>query len=422
MRLRIRPDGFTGALMAVESIDDARAVLHGPGGCRTCHMILSRKLYPRMEKEGMSEYNLPFFYGQPRLPCTYLEENDYINGAYDIMKEALPIIGSKDDKMIVVIDSPGAALIGDNHQKAISECELDEKAFSIDESLISAPLSTGYDLTMRSVLEWLSPERTNVQERGVNILGMSILDKDWVNGVREIEGLIKMLDLDIISIPGAGCSTDDLKMSVNASLNIVIYPEFGLNLAEYYEKKYGIPYIISPYGAPIGFDATEHWIDCIAKTTSTDPKKALEHIGSYKKDVFNVFMGSRYKTVKLKGSSFSICGDASVVFPLTKWLYEYVSLTPVAVRTDPGSYQPYNDALKDFLDSKDLSESWNREPIESDLIFADGDTSMIMECSGLCNKGIDIGMPTTDHDNLIPRPMIGPKGAMYILDEIMRSV
>jgi nitrogenase molybdenum-iron protein alpha/beta subunit len=420
--MRIRPDGFTGALMAVEGIDDARAILHGPGGCRMCHMILSRKVYPRMEKMGMAEYNLPYFYGQPRVPCTFLEEHDYISGAYEIIKDALPIVGSKNDKMIVVINSPGAALIGDNHEKAISETGLKGRAFSIEESLISVPLSTGYDVTMKSILEWLDTKSTGKIPNSVNLIGMSVMDKDWKNGVRELKKTVELMGLNVLAVPGAGCSVSDLQRSVNASWNIVVYPEYGLNIAEYYKKKYGIPYIISPEGAPVGFDAIETWIRTIAESTSANPKKAMERVAAYKKDVFDTFMGSRYKTIKMQGASFSVCGDASVVYPLTKWLYDYLSLMPVAVATDPGSYQPHNDSLKDFLESIGMGGSWGQEPVESDFVFADGDSAMIMESSGTCLKGIDIGMPTLDYDCLIPRPILGAKGAMYIIDEIMRSV
>lgn len=420
--MRIRPDGFTGALMAVESIDDARAILHGPGGCRICHMILSRKVYPRMEEGGMSDYDLPYFYGQPRLPCTYLEEDDYINGAYSQISDALSVVSGKNDKMMVIINSPGAALIGDNHTKAVTETGLDDRAFPIDESLISVPLSTGYDHTMRSIVEWLSPNAGEKIPKTVNILGMSILDKDWKNGLKEIKRSIELLGLKIISTPGAGCTVEELNRSVNASINIVVCPEYGLETAEYYQRTYGIPYIISPDGAPIGFDATESWIRNVAEKTSTDPKPAIDRIRSYKNDVFHILMGSRFKTIKMRGSTFSICGDASVVYPLTKWLYEYLLLTPVAVNVDEGSSPDHEKRLKEFLDSIEMSESWGKEPIEgSDFIFADGDSAAIMETSGMCMKGIDIGMPTPEPGNLIPKPILGVKGAMYILDEIMKA-
>lgn len=420
--MRIRPDGFTGALMAVEGISDARAILHGPGGCRICHMILSRKSFPRLEVRGMSDYNIPYFFGQPRLPCTYVEETNYINGAYELVVDALPYVKSRGDNMITIINSPGAALIGDDHDKAIAEAGITDKAFYIEESLVSVPLSQGYDHTMASVIEWLSPKRKEELSNSVNILGMSTLDKDWNNSVREIKKSIELMGLEPICVPGAGCSVSDLKRSVNASFNIVVSPEFGLETAKFYEKEYNIPYIMSPSGAPVGFDSTETWIKAISKMTSADPTRALERIKRYKKGVFNSLMGSRFKTIKMRGSSFSICGEASIIYPLTKWLYDYLSIVPVGVVADPGSYQPCVDALKDFLSSIGRSSAWGKEPGEwSDFVFSDGNSSALAERAGHCGKGVDIGLPTIEYLSMIPRPIYGAKGAMYLLDEIMKD-
>lgn len=35
------PDGLTGSIMAVEGIADAAVFLHGPGGCRVRHTVIS---------------------------------------------------------------------------------------------------------------------------------------------------------------------------------------------------------------------------------------------------------------------------------------------------------------------------------------------------------------------------------------------
>ena len=421
--MRIRPDGFTGALMAIEGIHDARALLHGPGGCRIYHSVMSRNIYPRMEKDGTSDYNLPYFFGQPRIPCTYLDENDFINGARDKVSDALSVISGKEDGLIAIVDSPGAALIGDDHRSAISELGLSDRVLPLDESLISLPLSTGYDRTLISVLDWISPRMDAPRPGTVNLLGMSILDKDWKNGVREIKRSIELLGLEVISIPGAGCTLAELKDSVNASVNIVVCPEFGIEMAKYYEERYGTPYIISPSGTPVGLDSIETWIKTVADVTSKDPSSALKRISGYREELFHILMGSRFKSTRLRGAPFSICGDASIVFPLTKWLYDYLSMMPLAVFIDAGSYRPSEEGLKDFLKSIDAIDTFGKEPISgSEYVFADGNTAKMAEMSGVCRAGIDIGLPSIDHSNVLPRPILGAKGAMYIIDEIIGSI
>ena len=44
--MRTLADGFTGAVMAVESIRDAAVLVHGPGGCRVRHMVHSTAVFP----------------------------------------------------------------------------------------------------------------------------------------------------------------------------------------------------------------------------------------------------------------------------------------------------------------------------------------------------------------------------------------
>ena len=110
--MRTLPDGFNGAVMAVESIEDAAVFLHGPGGCRVRHMVHSSAVYPRMPPGTDADWLGPYYYGYPRVPASYLDEYDFINGAFYKLDEALPIVASKKPSLIVVINSPGAALIG----------------------------------------------------------------------------------------------------------------------------------------------------------------------------------------------------------------------------------------------------------------------------------------------------------------------
>jgi nitrogenase molybdenum-iron protein alpha/beta subunit len=110
--MRTLADGFTGAVMAVESISDAAVLIHGPGGCRVRHMVHSTAVFPRIERA--EDFSTPYYYGYPRVPATYLDDYDYVNGASYKLDEALERIGERDPAILVVVNSPGAALIGDD--------------------------------------------------------------------------------------------------------------------------------------------------------------------------------------------------------------------------------------------------------------------------------------------------------------------
>ena len=129
---RIVPDGFAGALMAVESFSDGRAVLHGPGGCRNYHNFMASRYYPRANTENPDRYAKRFFFGQSRLPCTYVDERDYIYGSHEKIEESLPVICSDDDSFLVFIRSPGAALIGDNITDIIDRLGYSDRAMAVE--------------------------------------------------------------------------------------------------------------------------------------------------------------------------------------------------------------------------------------------------------------------------------------------------
>ena len=257
--MRTLPDGFNGAVMAVESISDAMAFLHGPGGCRVRQMVHSTAVFPREDPDDVRGYFIPYFNGYPRVPATYLDEYDYINGAFYKVVEGLDVVNSKNPELVVIVNSPGAALIGDNHEKAIRDMGLQSKVMYMDESLVSMPMTSCYGHMLRAVLEFLEPSRDHPMEGTFILLGMTVLDKDWRAATEELSGLLESMGLKFICAPGAGASTTDLVESVNAEFAVVVSPESCEGLTEFYSE-HGVKVIRSPGGAPVGFDAVETWL------------------------------------------------------------------------------------------------------------------------------------------------------------------
>ena len=419
--MRTLPDGFNGAIMAVESIEDAAVFLHGPGGCRVQHMVRSTAVYPRLAPGSQEDYFDIYYYGYPRVPASYLDEYDFINGAFYKTSEALPILADKEPSLIVIINSPGAALIGDNHEKAIRDSGLENRAIYMDESLVSMPMTECYGHMLRAVMQHLAPERSEVLPGTVNLLGLSLYDKDWEAGKEDLCGLVESMGLKVLSTPGAGASIEDLKRSVRAEFNVVVCPEMCAGLLEYYESK-GVPTIRPSCGAPIGFTAVKEWVKAIAEATRKDPEPALDKVRRVERKVYDKFMGLKYNVLRMRGLPFSIAGTASVVRSITEWLYGYLSMIPIAVAVDPGADEKEVGLLKRFLEERDLLDSFGKEPPEdSDVVLCEGIAALTMaEATGCI--GIPIGYSCTGMDDIIPRPIYGIQGAMYILDELMHGV
>ncbi len=425
--MRTLPDGLTGAIMAIEGIPDAATFLHGPGGCRIRHMVLSSAVFPHDGRMGDDSapyyYNdiVPYYFGYPRVPASYLDEYDFINGAYYKSEEGLGTIAMNGPSIIVIIDSPGAALIGDDHSRAIRENGLEDRVMHTDESLASMPAPVACGHTLRRVMDFLDPPRDVVRKGTVNLLGLSVLDKDWRAAREELVGLVESMGLEVLCTPGADSPVKDLIGSMEAEFNVVVCPEMCAGLSHWYESR-GIPSIVSPAGAPVGFDALEAWIRTVAEVTGADPGPPLERIAKARRVVYDKFKGMRYNSMRIRGTTFSIAGIASVIRPLTEWLYSYLAMAPVAVAADEGSDPSESDMLGSFLGSKGFGDAWGREPVPCHMVLCEGITALSMKLSDQCLAGIPIGYSSMGLDDIIPRPVYGIAGAMYILDEILHGV
>ncbi len=419
---RTLPDGFVGAVMAVESISDALALLHGPGGCRVRFMVYSSAVFPRMRLEEHDDYFIPYFYGYPRVPATYLDEYDFINGAYYKLEEGLPIVDSKKPGLLVIINSPGAGLIGDNHEKAIKEAGMEDRAIWMDEALVSMPMTQGYDHTLLEIMEHLNPVKKETVKDTVNLIGMTVLDKDWEAAIEELKDNLESMGLKVRCVPGAGADLDALRDSVNSEYCAVVCPECCQALSGYYERM-GLKVIRPDAGAPVGFDATEAWYRKIAEVTGKDASVPLSRIAKARDKIYQKFVGMKYNALRIKGLTFCAAGIASVVRPLTMWLYDYLAMAPVAVDVDPGFDAREAELLKEFLESIDYGDSFGKEPFEgTEVVFSEGITALTMKLNGQCNIGIPIGHSSMGLDDVIPRPIYGIQGAMYILDEMLHGV
>lgn len=415
--MRTLPDGLTGAIMAVEGISDAAAMLHGPGGCRIRHMVVSAAVFPKDVDPGLS----PYYGGYPQVPATYLDEYDYINGAQYKSEEGLGEIGGRSPSLIVVMDSPGAALIGDDHSRSIADNGLEGIAMVLSEPTASVPATTMVGHTLREVMGFIDPPERAVRSGTVNILGLSTMDKDWRSARDEFLDIMGRLGLEVIAMPGAGSSVAELADSVNAEFNVVVCPEMCDGLVQWYEGR-GVPAVVSEKGAPVGLDATEAWIRAVAEAAGRDPEPALSASRRCRSLVRERFIGMRYNAMRLRGLTFSAAGPASVIRPLTEWLYGYLAMAPEAVVADDGSDPHQTEALRDFLESVGFGYAWDREPVRCGAVLCEGILASKMRIDGSCRAGIPIGYSSMGLDDILPRPVYGVRGAMYILDELLHGV
>jgi Nitrogenase molybdenum-iron protein, alpha and beta chains len=418
------PDGFIGTLLAIEGITDARAVLNGPTGCRGYPAYFSDRHYPREDFLNRGTLKELFFFGQPRIPYTYLDSEDYILGSTQKLQEILPLIAEKGATFLAIVNSPGASLIGDDLKRFLAEAHLDDICMAFEVAAYSRPFPEGFDMAITAVLKWLRLNHLPHIKKRVNLLGFSMFQKYWQGNIAEIMYLCELMGLSVVSVPGAGSSVSEIRESTTASFNIVIFPEYCRKTAEFYESEFGISSVYSPGGAPVGFDATEKWIKTIATATGCDPTPALEEIRKRRRYAYHQIARYNHEAGYPEGTTFAIRGDSSFVLPVTSWLYEYLGMVPVSVELMAGEDADTVDSLKEYLAANNFSEILGTRPalVKPDFYFGDGLSGKDLELSGRCRKSVEIFNRETGDVQFIQKAFLGGEGALWILEQIFTAV
>ncbi|MDD5144190.1 nitrogenase component 1 [Methanoregula sp.] len=418
------PDGFVGTLLAIEGIADARAVLNGPNGCRGYPAWFSDRHYPRENSLDRRTFEELFYFGQPRIPCTYLDSDDYILGATGKLREILPLVAAKGDTLLAVVNSPGASLIGDDLDRFLVEAGLSHVCMAIPGAAYSHPLPEGFDNAMVAVLRWLKLNRLPRLTDRVNLLGISMIQKYWQGNIHELTHLLSLMGLTVVAAPGAGSGVAGLRESVTASVNIVVFPEYAQKTAEFYEKEFGIPAIRSPDGAPVGFAATESWIRAVAAATGRDPAPALAEIRRQRTHACHQIARHHHEGGYPKGSSFAVYGDSSLVLPLTTWLYEYLGMIPVSVRCMAGGDSNVAGRIAGFLAEDAFSGVLDADPViaKPDFYFGSEIDGMDLALAGSCREIVGLYNRTSGEPEFVEQATLGGTGALWILERIFSAV
>ena len=410
----VRMDGFLSSIMAADSIIGCRAVMHGPGGCRTHTSRLSatRMLRDYEVREG------PFYFNHPRVPCTYVDDEDYVNGADYKVTELLDTVN--DAEVCVVIASPGTSLIGDDLNGAAYRSSFKGITVIPEYCHMSEPAHAGYDSTIADIVKSVCKKKPT-RKGTANILGLPIILEGWETTVSEFKGYLEAMGIEVLACVGAGCTVDELKESSAAEFNVSIFKEYCAETVSEYEQ-FGIKTIFSE--TPIGFASTKSWIHNAAQFFGVDPTPALEILHAAEIRASRVLKARLTEGFVARCATFSVQVDSSLVLPLTKWLYGYLSMFPECIAVCDWWDAEYRKELDEFLASVHCSGATSK-PIESsrcDVLLSDGLTAKIFEKKGICSIGIDVWLPSKHRMNFVDRPILGAKGAMRILDDIFYDI
>ena len=409
------PEGFIGSIMAFEGVRGSITAMNGPTGC---------KYYPASLAEAMTRrggfnpmmHDSRFYLGQSRLPCTYMDSNDYVSGCKARMEELWNDSTARGPSLICLINSPGASLIGEE-----LGFRSDIPVAAIEGPLPSSSFSEGYETANLAILQSLRPMREGCRERTVNLLGISVADTGWEDSVEDLRHLLSLCGIEVICSLGADCATEDIRRSGTAALNVAVHDERCLRTARWYESELGTPFFRSPEGAPIGFGPLRAWIEGICERLATDPSPALKAMkdarSRAKREISRL---DQYHGLP-RGSSFSLQGRPSLTLPILKTLHGYLGMVPVAVNvTEEG---PCKDAVEAYLTEIGCGDACTDVMYcPADIVVADGNTAANVLARGFAFNAVDIDPPGLVSVNIRKDALLGLDGTLRLLDRSLQGL
>ena len=120
------------------------------------------------------------------------------------------------------------------------------------------------------------------------------------------------------------------------------------------------------------------------------------------------------------GKTFSVAAEGSLAYPVTRFLYSYLGLLPVALRT--GLDTSFSAEISQFIEENGLSVSEEAFDTPADVMLADGNSVASAIFRGLIPEGFDIVRPGRRIVRIKERPVLGLGGTMRLLDSVMNTI
>ena len=417
-------DGFFGSILAVEGITDACTILNAPLGCKMHIGELSKDQFRRELGQSDLRWAEEFFFNQDRLPCTYLDDYDYVFGPAEKLEYVFGRVAEKGYAYIAVLNSPGASLIGDDLQRYIEWAKLDVPTLVLDKPFFTAPFEAGWVDAACATIDKLAPREVPVIPKTVNLVGLSIWQRHWKGSRAELERLLALCGIQVHSVLLADCTVEQIRNLRSAACNVVVHDELGGPLAEHLAKRYNMPFVRCSEGAPVGLDATEAWLKAVCEAVGADAAPAVAEIEACRKKVAEKLYRFTQKTGMPRGVGFGVALDASLAWPLTKWLFDYLAMTPVAVQV-PNEQHPQAQQLKEYLRSIGVERAWSAElsaETPPEAVFANDAVFLRLISQRRGTVGIDLAMPSKDRMQFYPRSVLGVNGTLWMLEDLCNGL
>ena len=423
----IEPDSLSGVIFALEGVEGTTVLLNGPTGCKYYHSSISdSQTFRQLDFDPLS-FPLTWYFGQPRVPCDYLDNGDYVYGSEKKLTEALEYFGKAPEVgMLCIVNSPGAALIGDDLE-GIARRALDGKPFmTLETPGFSEGMCAGHEKAACAIADALADDTDDCaapDPRTVNVLGLSLYQRHYTGDIAEIRRLLEAMGLTVNCMLCASGTVDEVRALPHAALNIVIHPELGLKTAQHLQARFGTPYFVCD-GLPIGFAATERFARDIAQVTGADPAPVFNECREARKRAFSYISRLNSLTGLPTGVPFAAEGTFSELAAYTEFFLEYLALVPVALTPTFPQADCERARLETLLEDAGFADVLGRDPAQEapELFFGSGATIARLRLASVRFSGVETILPTLGYLDVVPKTHLGPQGALQLVESVLNGL
>lgn len=302
--------GLAGATSFFVSIKNSAVLLNAP---RWCSIIVESEITLNDKKY------------EPKIFCSDIQELDLLYGAENVLHEALKEVDNElEPEVIAVLNSCAVSLIGADIEGVCNEVETKGVLIPLDVGGINGEFWDGYNIGICKMLEVLNFKK-EVQNKNnvVNIIGISPTYPNWKGDLEEIKRLLKLASIEInICVGEDDVSLNDLRKIPKANLNLVLYPELGLDAAKILEKDIGQKYLISP--VPYGFNGSLKWLMkiCDKLNINANLKQIKAEIKDGQERIDKAYFTLKGSNKRIEFGDAYLCLTEGVAYSLTKALSE----------------------------------------------------------------------------------------------------
>lgn len=423
------PCSLAGAICAIEGIREAVALINGPIGCK----LFASSFIDLQDPEGLSfdpkrHASLKHFF-QPRVPCTYLMEEDVIFGSENRLLETLKKIHDEESPgLIGIVNSCTLGLIGDDIAAAIKEMpQAGASTILVESSGFTGGMAEGFQQAVKIMVHRLMKPPTRKNPRSINIVGLSIGQYNWYNDLYELKRMLQQVGIEINTVLTAGASLADLVRAPEANLNVVLYDEYGGMIAREMEEAYDLPYLAG-HLPPYGMQNTQEWLRAISTLLGVSVDWFIEDENRRIREKVIPRLSRISMVRRIKGLSVAILAEGSVALSLASFLYDYLGLEPVflGLKTFSAGVERL---VKGFLQTTNLNPLilTNYDLYDVQQALTETEPELILGSS--LEKGlhphtpfINISYPVWDKVILTERPFLGYQGVLTLLEELLNAI